>query len=225
MKATPVLYLFDIDGTLVHCDGVGRRAMAFAFQRLFQVPDAFDHIDFRGSLDSRIVLSAFDLAGIPPRNAAMRAFRSLYLQRLRETLEPSANANHRFCPGIPRVLPILERQGNLGLVTGNWKDGAYQKLRAFGIWERFRFGAFGDDADQRDLLVPIALRRARRLGLATDRVVVIGDTPDDVGAARAGGAMAVAVCTGWSSREELSAAEPDLLLDNLDEGLEQVLAL
>src|SRR5437867_182118 len=44
-----------------------------------------------------------------------------------------------------------------------------------------------------------------------DRVTIIGDTPLDVDCARACGARAVAVATGFHSGDELAACEPDLL--------------
>ena len=49
-----------------------------------------------------------------------------------------------------------------------------------------------------------------------DQVWVIGDTPMDVRCARAIGARAVAVATGWHSRERLATAAPDLLLDSFE---------
>ena len=45
-------------------------------------------------------------------------------------------------------------------------------------------------------------------------VLVIGDTPLDVECARAFGAVAVAVATGFHPREELAALGPDLLFDD-----------
>jgi phosphoglycolate phosphatase len=47
--------------------------------------------------------------------------------------------------------------------------------------------------------------------------MVIGDTIHDVSCARAIGAFAVAVPTGGATREELAAAQPDLLLDDLSD--------
>jgi phosphoglycolate phosphatase-like HAD superfamily hydrolase len=46
-------------------------------------------------------------------------------------------------------------------------------------------------------------------------VSLIGDAPSDIIAARANGARAIAVHTGISTREELAALEPDLLLEDL----------
>jgi phosphoglycolate phosphatase-like HAD superfamily hydrolase len=59
---------------------------------------------------------------------------------------------------------------------------------------------------------------ARFEGAVTaEKVWVIGDTPLDVRCARAIGARAVAVATGWHSVDELAAAEPDLLLNDLSD--------
>ncbi len=97
------------------------------------------------------------------------------------------------------------------------------KLAHLGIGRSFAFGAFGSDAEDRDLLIPIARVRAARLfGPEATRapVVVIGDTPLDVQCARAGGARVIAVATGLHDRDGLLTCAPDVLLDDLgDTGL------
>ena len=50
-------------------------------------------------------------------------------------------------------------------------------------------------------------------------VWVIGDTPLDVKCARAIGAKAVAVATGWHPADELAACAPDVLLADLSGGI------
>jgi phosphoglycolate phosphatase-like HAD superfamily hydrolase len=70
----------------------------------------------------------------------------------------------------------------------------------------------------RRLLPAIARERAHaRLGHAFpfDRVVIVGDTPLDVDCARACGARAVAVATGFYPYEELVDCRPDLLFTDL----------
>ena len=46
---------------------------------------------------------------------------------------------------------------------------------------------------------------------------MIGDTPADIEVARAHGAAAIAVATGASTRAELVAHEPDVLLEDLSD--------
>jgi phosphoglycolate phosphatase-like HAD superfamily hydrolase len=57
--------------------------------------------------------------------------------------------------------------------------------------------------------------------------VIIGDTPRDIGCARAYGATAIAVATGWHSLEDLAAHRPDHAfadLSDLDLALAAMLA-
>jgi len=60
-------------------------------------------------------------------------------------------------------------------------------------------GVYGDDAFERDDLVPVAVGRARTAGAVVPspaHVVVIGDTPLDIRCARVAGARSIAVATG-----------------------------
>ena len=69
-------------------------------------------------------------------------------------------------------------------------------------------------------LAQLALQRAsewRGQEFARERVFVIGDTPADVACARAIGARAIAITTGYSPREDLLAAAPDQLVDSFHE--------
>jgi phosphoglycolate phosphatase-like HAD superfamily hydrolase len=95
----------------------------------------------------------------------------------------------------------------------------------FQLWDRFAFGAFSEDGRSRAELIGVALHRARARGLATERAVMIGDTPADVAAAREAGVLGVAVRTGWSEPEALVASAPDLLLPDLERGLPDLLDL
>ena len=70
-------------------------------------------------------------------------------------------------PGIRELLDALEPRDDmaLGLLTGNFEEGARIKLQHFDLWKYFRCGAFGDDASDRNHLVPVAMQRARDCGL------------------------------------------------------------
>jgi phosphoglycolate phosphatase len=84
----------------------------------------------------------------------------------------------------------------------------------------WRIGAYGSDHRDRGRLVDVARAKAReRLGEEVDPadVVVIGDTPLDVAAGRAGGARVVAVATGHYDVASLEATEPDAVLPDLSD--------
>jgi NAD(P)-dependent dehydrogenase (short-subunit alcohol dehydrogenase family) len=79
-------------------------------------------------------------------------------------------------------------------------------------------GGFCADTDDREAIARRAWElAAEREGgeLDPELTYVIGDTPHDVACARAIGARSVAVASGPFGREDLEAAEPWLLLDDL----------
>lgn len=206
------LILWDIDGTLLSTGGAGRGALNRAFEELHGVPDGFRDVHFGGRTDPGIVAQAFELAGLTLGPGDTERLLRHYLPLLEGSL---ARRVPVLKPGVPEILDATAPFGVNALLTGNWSEGARHKLSSVGLWERFEFGAFGDDSDDRNDLVVFARRRAEERGHRVREVVVIGDTISDVACARAGAAHAIAVETGWSTREELFAARPDLLLVDL----------
>ncbi len=220
LEATaPRLVLFDIDGTLVLTGGAGVRAMTRAFEAVFQVPDAFRGVVMAGRTDQAILLEALERAGRRVDGSALAAFQREYVEALREEIRrPSPEA--RAMPGVRELLGALAARPDvyLGLVTGNFAHAARIKLAHFDLARYFAWGAFGDDAREREALVPIALARAAAHGVPPvprDRVFVVGDTPSDVRCARAAGARAVGVATGPYDATALRASGADYVLADL----------
>jgi phosphoglycolate phosphatase-like HAD superfamily hydrolase len=100
-----------------------------------------------------------------------------------------------------------------GLLTGNIKQGARIKLERYNLWEKFPFGGFADDHEERPKIAVAALRRgSEHFGrdLKGEEVLVIGDTPLDIDCGRAIGAKVLAVATGRRLPERASAAPTGL---------------
>ncbi|MFO0711379.1 MAG: HAD family hydrolase [Sandaracinus sp.] len=218
----PTVFLFDIDGTLVTCGGAGRRAMERAFRE--QTTRAVSDFPFGGMTDRAIARQALEAAGLAPDEALIDHVLERYLAHLADELPRSAG--YRVLEGVSATLDAIEGlrdQGlrlAIGLGTGNLIRGAELKLRPGGLWHRFSFGGFGsDDEDRPTLLRRGAARGARSLEQSVDdvSVIVIGDTPRDVTAARAMGAGVVAVASGSYDRAALAPHEPDLLVESLAE--------
>ncbi|MES2638225.1 MAG: haloacid dehalogenase-like hydrolase [Myxococcota bacterium] len=222
------LLLFDIDGTLLRTRGAGREALDDAFLRVLGWPDAMAGISLAGATDGGIMRGVAARFGVPWDGVSsppfdLDAVRAAYLEALVVRLaQPDRVA---LCPGVRELLDALEGRAHLALLTGNWRAGAALKLGAVGLWGRWIDGAFGDDHTDRNCLVPVARARAEAAGIQYRRVIVIGDTPADVACARAGGAVAVAVETGFATTEELAASRPDLLLPDLARGRAWIEAL
>lgn len=221
MGARVRLLLFDIDGTLVRTAGAGKRSMEAAFEQVFGVSNGFRDIPMMGRTDPAILREALENHGIPQDRGRIERFRSLYFETLEsEILRP--REGKRVCEGIPALMDALKDRPDvlLGLLTGNWRTSALMKLRYFQLDAYFQLGAFADDSEDRNTLVPVAVRRAGEYlpaGIAPDDVFVIGDTPLDVACARPHGARTVAVATGFHSREDLENSGADFVFENLGE--------
>lgn len=217
----PTVLLFDVDGTLVTTCGAGRRAIERAFE-LRHGSKAMLSFSFGGMTDKAIVRTAFAALGVSFGSEAdlereMDATLRFYLDVLADEV---ARTPIRIHDGMTRAMDMADARPEvaLGLGTGNIRRGAEIKLDRVGIYHRFSFGGFGDDSiDRPTLLMAGARRGAEKLGAAVEdcRIVVIGDTPKDIAAARAIGADSIAVATGMHDVGELRQCEPTAVFANL----------
>ena len=201
------LFLFDIDGTLLYTGGAGSKAMEQAFADLFNISNGFGQISFSGRTDTAILKDVLRFHSIDSLDSALVRLKELYLQLLPQALPQNQGY---LLPGIEELLRSLQQAPNaiLGLATGNLREGALLKLRHYGIDGYFRDGGFGDDFEDRSMVVKVAIERLAPDG---EGVIVIGDTPLDIAAGKANGAYAVAVATGRHSPDDLSAAGADMV--------------
>jgi phosphoglycolate phosphatase len=217
-NAMPIV-LFDIDGTLVRTGGAGKLAMESALVTAFGVAELRDEVSYSGRTDVAIAFDLLRVHGIDPTPANQQTLRDTYLANLPGSLNAKGGT---VCPGVPELLAALAGKPGvlLGLLTGNVRAGARKKLGHFGLWDYFACGGFGDEHRDRDDVARsamVAVREHTGRSVAPSDVWVIGDTPLDVSCARAIGANAVAVATGWHPADELALCEPDLFFDDLSD--------
>ena len=214
------LVLFDIDGTLVLTGGAGLRAMNRALADAFGRSEGLEGIPIAGRTDWAILADAVRRFERTLDGATLADLRDRYVAHLAEEIQHPGHGRKAVMPGIREILDHLAGRDDVlvGLLTGNFEEGARVKLGHFALWDYFRCGAFGGDAADRNALVPVAVERARACGLleiADADVLVVGDTPHDVMCAQVAGATAVAVATGSSSVEELRATGADYVFEDL----------
>jgi phosphoglycolate phosphatase-like HAD superfamily hydrolase len=221
-----VLFLFDIDGTLLRrLPPAHRRALCEACRTVYGVevePVALGLT--AGMTDTAITLRLLHAAGHDPA-AARAGLPALYAA--------AADAYDRLVDAdlsayrTPYASEALEWLGAhraaLGLVTGNIQRIAWSKLGAAGLARHFACGAFGDEAEGRDALPPLALARAcAAFGreFTRDHVYIVGDTPADIACGAASGLRTIGVATGPEhALEHLRACAPDFVIEDL-RGLE-----
>lgn len=215
------LVLFDIDGTLLHSHGAGRRAMEAALLETFGTKGSPDY-RYDGKTDRQIVRDLMREEGFS--DAIINARMPHVLHSYVAGLEREIASPHTRVEAIAGVMPLLDALVHrshciVGLLTGNLEPGAQHKLTAAGIdFGRFALGAYGSDHEIRAELPAIAQQRAREvLGLAIEgsAMVIVGDTPSDIACGRPIGARAIAVATGHYSVAALSEHAPDAVFDDL----------
>lgn len=224
------LLLFDIDGTLVDVAGAGRAAFRTALAAVYGETGPIDGFEFSGMTDPGIVRGLLREAGWedPSIDRRLPDLWEAYVPALERALD-ERRGRIRLYPGVRELLGRLEGDARfeLALVTGNVREGAFRKLAAAGVAAPFRYGAFGSDAEARDDLPPVAVRRAReRSGARFEAgdVWIIGDTPADVRCAAASRLRCLAVGTGGFGHEELEGHGAERALPSLED-VDEVVAV
>lgn len=225
----PALILFDIDGTLLLSGRAGLRAMTRAFEQTFAITNAFAGESFGGRTDSYLVSKALQAAGLPDTPEQHERFRGSYIPLLADEIQHPGTGHKGLMPGARELLEALDDYDHLhlALLTGNYREAAEIKLQHFELWDFFEWGAFSDDAADRNALVPIARRRAETYDIppeAIERVTVIGDTPHDIECARVAGARSIAVATGGFTVDQLREFGAEEVLPDLSDTM-KVLSL
>jgi len=211
--------LFDIDGTLVTGPGPspspGMLAMDASAYQVTGRGGLHERVEFAGRTDPQIARDLLRAGGnSDPTERDVERLIDAYVDALSRGVKERP---YRALAGVREAVEALRSAGAVvGLGTGNVPRGARVKLTSAGLIDLFdlSLGGFGDDASTRDELLRVGATRCDPEGLLP--VVVVGDTPHDVRAARAIGAFCVAVTTGPYDAESLVAFGPHLVLDGLD---------
>ncbi|HKX19803.1 MAG TPA: HAD-IA family hydrolase [bacterium] len=133
-----------------------------------------------------------------------------YLRRYMEM----HNERARLFPGVPAVLDALSARGYLlGIVTSKRRATAGAAVRAFGLDRWCRAMVVDEDvARHKPDPEPVVLG-ARLLGVAAPDALMVGDSVEDMTAARGAGAGTAAALWGTMRLDDLLGTEPDHRLE------------
>lgn len=226
MKPTR-LVLFDIDGTiLTTVRQAWENPFKDAIEKVFAShgePRKIDMSKYRpgGKTDTQIIHEVLAQNDVPEARVEelIPHIRTQYLALLKAVVETNPGYV-ALKPGIHELLEALHAHPEvlLGLLTGNFEEGARIKLGAHGLNRYFGFGAFGENARQRSELPQRAVDAAKHHKghhFSTKEIVIIGDTPNDIHCGRHLHVRTIATATGPFKLEELKAEGPDFAFTDL----------
>ena len=135
--------------------GAGERGLELALVEEFRIRFPFEGVLTAGRTDRGIadeIFARYELVDSPEER---ERFMISYLDRLPTCLQTQPG---ELLPVVAELLNQLHHDENvhLSLLTGNYVEGAWIKLRHFGIDHFFETGGFGDNHAQSDDVARLA---------------------------------------------------------------------
>jgi phosphoglycolate phosphatase-like HAD superfamily hydrolase len=212
-------YLFDIDGTLIHCtDAIHYFAFCDVLTTLVGREVTLEGVTTHGNVDNGILRDALERAGVldggwRARLPEIHRTMAEFVEARRDEVRPTV------LPQVREVLEHLRDSGaRLGVATGNLERIGRVKLERAGLMGYFNLGGGWSDAhDSRAEVFCAAVAKVRAACGAATSICVLGDTPADIAAGRANDLPVIAVATGIYSFKQLSEEQPGLCLHSFSD--------
>lgn len=211
-------YLFDIDGTLMRSrNRIHFNALNHAMLETYGVETTIAGIAYHGKTDPGILRAALERVGFTNDLIDARMQQALDVVRA-EVQKRAGEMTPEVCHGIPCALEHLKKSGKLiGVASGNLESVGWLKIRAAGLRDFFTFGTFADRLELREQVFQAGMELVRKQLGGGAIACFVGDTPDDIMAARKVGAHIIAVCTGIFKAEDLLPLGPDVCVASCGE--------
>lgn len=211
----PKLVMFDLDGTLV--DSVPDLAAAIdtMLGRLGRPAAGTENVrDWVGNgaavLVRRALAGSIEHAAVDDAQAdsALAVFLEAY------------SGEHRLTTVYPGVIALLDwlqaRQVPMAVITNKPQRFVAPLLEQVGLGGYFKWLIGGDTLAQQKPHPAALLHVMQQAGVSSDESLFVGDSRNDVLAARAADVKVVAVSYGYNHGEPIAAQNPDELVDSLD---------
>jgi pyrophosphatase PpaX len=214
----PAAALFDFDGTLVDTTEMIHQSMRHAASSVLGRDDI-----------PRETLLAHVGQPLPRQMELLDAEKAeLLLEAYRNHHEEHHDALIGEFPGVEESLSRLRSAGiKVAVVTSKRRPSVEMALKNFPGLRNVvdRFVTLEDTAEHKPNPEPL-LRGLELLGgVPKENAAYVGDSPFDVGAAKAAGLTSVAVSWGAFSEDRLREAEPDHLVPNIGTAVDVLLRL
>lgn len=199
--------LFDLDGTLLNTlDDLHDSVNAVLLKEGYRQRTREEVREFIGNGAKKLMERA-----LPPGTSetevlrCLTLFRESYLKNMRNRTSPYE--------GIPALLKRLKEMGIKIGVVSNKPDEATKEMCSF-YFQGDVDAAIGDNTERRKKPEPDNIYEAlEQLGSRSEKTLYVGDSDVDVAAARNAGLTCAGVTWGYRSRETLTEAGANHIID------------
>ena len=212
--ALPALVMFDLDGTLMDSVPDLAAAVDSMLARLGRAPAGVERVRLWVGNGSRVLVrralaGGLEHAGVSDAetDAALELFMQAYAD---------SHGRTTVYPGVRECLDWLAaRQIPLGLITNKPSQFVAPLLAEKGLDGYFSWIVGGDTLPQQKPDPAALFWVMERAGAAPERSLFVGDSRNDVLAARAAGVPCVALSYGYNHGRPIAEERPALVLDDL----------
>lgn len=213
---TPELVLFDLDGTLVDSAPDLAYSIDCAMEELGLPKPGEDRVrGWIGRGAEILIRDTLDFAGVDKDDSDMFSktfdlFSEIYIK--------NTSAHSRLYPGARETLDHLKELGcKLGCVTN--KRGRFTEpvLKSLNIFDDFQVVVSGDTLEKKKPQPDPLFYAVENTGTTTERSLMVGDSVNDVQAARAANMPIFCVSYGYNHGQDIADSNPDRVMDSLSE--------
>ena len=219
----PKALLFDLDGTLI--DSVPDLAKAIdAMLSAAQLPLAGEQRvrAWVGNGARQLVLRALAHAHQCAEEKINTTELNEQHQQFLNCYRQTSTLHSKLYDGVLEALDYWQVQGvKMALVTNKPEEFIRPLLQRFGMDDYFSVLVGGDSLATRKPSPEPLLHAAQLLKVSAPECVMIGDSVNDVEAARAANMPVICVSYGYNHGEPISSAHPDILVERLDQLIQQ----
>lgn len=211
----PALVMFDLDGTLLDSAPDLAAAVDAMLERLGRAPAGLDKVRLWIGNGARVLVRralADDMRHDAVDDAAADEALALFM-----ALYGGGHALTRVYPGVLDSLALLRTLGvRLAVITNKPERFVAPLLADMGLGD-FDWIVGGDTLPQQKPDPAGLLWVMQQAGVAAGQALFIGDSRNDIRAARAAGVRCVALSYGYNHGEPIASEQPDLVVDDLRE--------
>jgi N-acetyl-D-muramate 6-phosphate phosphatase len=202
---------FDVDGTISDTDDI----YVDKLERILKPVQPLFKIHDLNKLSRRIIMSMEspanflmglpDLIGFDRQIYAIMDFLSKNIHR-----KPR---EFKVVPGVRAILDGLSENYPLSIVSARDERTTREFMEATELDQYFQFGAYAQTCKHTKPFPDPILWASEKMGIPTERCLMVGDTTVDIQAGRSAGAQTIGVLCGFGDREELIRKGANLILE------------